>query len=197
MANSVFGAITTASGAFARHGRRSTFKSLSGIRGMTQFKRNMQELSKTGDTAVMKEGFVAIAKDMKSDMDAKTHSLFAPVTDKYMRWKASRMRKRKGGSTYVTSLRERGIVANPFTRAGRNKSYVAVHYKYAPHGHFFESGTQERYTRSGAYRGRIRPNKFKFFSPVVSAWKRTGRLLNRVERVVRTAVDAQARGLTV
>lgn len=188
-----FGAVTSLSGAFAVHGRKYKRSPWGGIRGFTQFKHNMQKLALIGDSQVLIDGFTGIAREIKADMDVKTRSKFAPVTAKYIRWKVAQIKKRKSGSTHFTSLRDRGIAANPFKAKGKSKSFVAVDYRYAPHAHFFEAGTQERYTKADAYRGKIK--KFSFFRSTVNSWKSSGRFVSRVERVVRTAVDIKAKGM--
>jgi hypothetical protein len=170
---------------------------MASIRGWARFKKNMQELAKVSDTNVMTAGFVGIAEEMKSGMDIRMQMKFAPETDKYRRWKASRVKKRKGGSTYSTSLRNKGVVAKKFGTRGKNISFVAINYKYAPHNWWIEHGTAERHTKSGRYTGRVPAKKFEFFRPTVDQWRRSGRYVKRVEGVVRHAVDAKAKGMVV
>jgi len=167
------------------------------VRGWAQFKHNMQELAKVADTNVMIEGFVGIAEEMKSDMDIRLQMKLKPETGKYRRWKEARKRKRSGGSTYDTSLRNKGIVAKKFMSKGRSMSFVAIHYKYAPHNWWIERGTKERVRKSGGRTGRVPTKTFEFFDPTIKSWRSSGRYVKRVEGVVRHAVDAKAKGMRV
>jgi len=182
--------------AVTRHYKRSPWAQ---ARGFTQFKLNMQKMAKVADTNVMKDGFVGIAQDIRTDMNIKLRIKLKPESGKYLRWKQAMIRKRKSGSTHVTSLRRKGIVAKKFKSPGKNIAFVAIHYKYAPNAYWIEFGTAERVTLSGAERGKIPGAKSGFrpgyFRPTVNEWRRSGRYVNRVERTVRTAVDASAKRL--
>jgi hypothetical protein len=166
------------------------------VKGFTQFKRNMQKMALMGDGNVLKQGFVGIAEDMRYDMNLRLNSNLAAETAKYLKWKNYMMKKRKSGATHVTSLRNKGVVAKAFGSKGKSKSFVAIHYKYAPHAWWIEHGTQERVQKTtGRNTGKVPARKFEYFRPVVNQWRRSGRYVQRVERAVRTAVDVQAKGM--
>lgn len=167
------------------------------VRGWSKFKKNMQEMAKVADDEFVVKGFTGIARDIKTDMNWRLRSKLAPETSKYLRWKSSRMQKRKTGATYTTSLRNKGIVAKPFMSKGKGKSFVAIHYKYAPHNWWIEQGTAERVRKSGGRTGRVPSKTFDFFRPTVNEWRRSGMYVARVEQVMKAAVNAKARGMTV
>jgi hypothetical protein len=157
----------------------------------------MQEMAKVADTNVMTDGFVGIAEEMKAGMDIRLRMKLKPITGRYLRWKEYKKRLREGGSTYDTSLRDKGVVAKKFRSKGKNISFVGIHYKYAPHNWWIEHGTAERFTTSGAKRGKVPAKEFEFFKPTVDSWRSSGRYVRRVGGVVGQAVDAAARKMKV
>lgn len=166
------------------------------IRGFAQFKRNMQQLVKLGDQQVLINGFTDIAREIRFDMNTKLRTILKPPTQKYLRAKKNK----------ALGLRQRGVVAKPFSTKGKSKSFVGINYKFAPHAHLIEFGTAPRYTKAfksaktlravrSAYRGKG-PKK-AFFRPVVSNWRRSGLYVQRVERVVDKSLQTMTRGMTV
>ncbi len=157
----------------------------SSIRGFTQFKRNMQQLAKLGDQQVLIDGFTEIAREVRFDMNTKLRALLKPPTQKYLRIKG----------TKALGLRRRGVVAKPFRTKGKNKSFVGIDYRFAPHAHLIEFGTAQRFTKRGAYRGK--GPKIAFFRPTINNWKRSGLYVKRVEQVIDASLKAATRGMTV
>ena len=162
------------------------------IRGFTQFKRNMQKLAKLGDERELIAGFTGIAKEIKYDMQGKLNAVLKPPTEQYIKAKKGK----------ALRMRQRGIVAKPFRTAGKGKSFVGIHYRFAPHAHLLEFGTGERMQYStGRKTGKVpkkgAKTKFAFFRPTINKWKQSGLYVKRVEQVVVGALKSSTRKMSV